>query len=317
MKVKRNIVEEILPEYDDDKTIYHYTSPDGLLGMIKSQGIWCTQSYFLNDYEENLNGWKLFLRTFEKYKKSHEHFNNFHQTIKSYFKHWIELDFENLSDEIFKKIEISKYRSFVFSASYKSDDLNQWRSYSPESNGYCIGFKINETFKPSQELFRDYTPEIPTSPNNCKILIKNCIYEDKVKEEICIKLLDYHFQEFLDSGSGSWINYLFFDILTLSLFFKNHKFADEQECRIVVLPVGDKLVDLFKENVNILQFRKGKSMIIPYVQLLFPPTCIESITIGPTPNKYHSKESIEMLISSLIFGKEVSINNSEIPYRAW
>jgi hypothetical protein len=37
---------------NDDDFLYHYTTPDGLIGIVETQTLWATDVFYLNDSEE-------------------------------------------------------------------------------------------------------------------------------------------------------------------------------------------------------------------------------------------------------------------------
>ncbi len=39
---------------EENKRLYHYTTWDGLVGILKNQSLWATHYKFLNDYSETL-----------------------------------------------------------------------------------------------------------------------------------------------------------------------------------------------------------------------------------------------------------------------
>ena len=41
-----------IPDIPEDTIIYHYTSPEGILGIIESNSLWATDINYLNDSSE-------------------------------------------------------------------------------------------------------------------------------------------------------------------------------------------------------------------------------------------------------------------------
>jgi len=221
-----NIIDELIPDNMFGVDLYHYTSADGLLGIFEKNKIRCTQIFYLNDLEENLNGWKIFFKVLDSYKKDHLRASLFKDEVHKVLSKWKEINFNELSNADFKKIDIADFYSFVFSMSQVDDDLNQWRSYTPESFGFSVHFNFNKDFINNQSILRDRDAiqdklELP----NCKIFIRKCVYQERDKEDIMGRLLDYHFTKF-ENEEDNWVADLFFNILTLSLFFKNQKFIE-------------------------------------------------------------------------------------------
>jgi hypothetical protein len=93
---------------------------------------------------------------------------------------------------------------------------------------------------------------------------------------------------------------------------KDASFAEEAEWRLVRLPSS------FEEGK--LQFREGRSMLIPYNQHFFPDNCdsvpIEELIIGPTPHPELAREAAQALLTSHGL-PSTKVRSSAIPYRTW
>lgn len=318
MQDNKDIIEKILPDDLFGKNLYHYTSFDGLMGILDFGKIRCTQIFYLNDIEENLNGWKYFIDVLETNYKSTE-YAGFRTEIKRHLQHWFNIDFENLTNADFKKLNISDYKSFVFSLSMVNDDLNQWRSYAGNNIGFSIEFNFNQSFIEKQSELIDTRHSEAKNNCNCRILFRKCIYEDEFKRGAFQTLLDFYYKDFLEDVKYTLDN-LFFDILTLCLFFKNPKFEAEQECRIVVLPLEDYLVNDSKVN-NLIKFRAGKNLIVPYIEIDCIQDNVLGVTVGPSPHPYHSLEALKIMNENLKRQKktinDLNLYVSKVPYRSW
>jgi hypothetical protein len=93
---------------------------------------------------------------------------------------------------------------------------------------------------------------------------------------------------------------------------KAASFAEEQEWRLVRLPSS------FDEGE--LQFREGRSMLIPYHQHYFPDNgrCapIEELVVGPTPHPELAREAAQALLMAHGLTSAM-VRSSSIPYRTW
>jgi len=306
MNDPHDIIESLLPNNLNGKNLFHYTSQDGLIGIVNKKQIWCSHIFYLNDIEENLNGWKIFFDVLKKYKATENKASSFRQEIQNYARVHSEIDFDNLENRDMKKLRIDQYNLFVFSLSREEDDLSQWRSYTPESRGFCIHFKFDETFIKEQKTFLNGDPNDNSSASNCQILLRECIYKPLTKEVAMTRLLDYYFQQFANQ-TQSWAQELYLRIHFLSLFFKNEKFEHEKECRLVV-----RVHDQCKELIKI---KPGKTFLVPYIELDTIPNSIKGITIGPSPFPYHSEAALKTLIRNSGLDINMSINRSNVPYR--
>jgi hypothetical protein len=112
-----------------DGLIYHYTSPEGLRGIIDSGELWLTNTAFVNDTTEGIALKKKRILIKESYLE-----NKFVQTAWSRF-----INGKDIEDNVHYMISFSK----------KKDSLDQWRAY----GGYCIGFEAKELVRRGFHLY--------------------------------------------------------------------------------------------------------------------------------------------------------------------
>lgn len=195
--------------------------------------------------------------------------------------------------------------------STKGDDLSQWRGYCPDNAGYNIEFDINHKFFQNQKDFNT-TKEI-NPDNKSVILLKQCKYKEDEKRELLQSLLSW----FRESDEKDADIELFFSILSLSVFFKDESFIHEDEYRLLVM--------LDKSDNELMEFRQGKSTLIPYLELSTELSNITGITIGPTPSGQHSKSAVKMLINKINRNNKEEVIRlnidmptlSKVTYRSW
>jgi hypothetical protein len=111
--------------------VYHYTSMDTLLKIVGTSSVWATNIRYLNDVSER------------------EHFLSLiRKRIRSILPH-SPLDaslFDRVLDEDEENTPFHDLPS-VASFSRERGSLPQWRSYSPQGNGVCIGFATESLCK--------------------------------------------------------------------------------------------------------------------------------------------------------------------------
>jgi hypothetical protein len=105
--------------------LYHYTSLEGLIGILKSQSIWASHCEFLNDSSEFLHA----LSFAKSYSGNIYMEDDYLAAFGWGMRHALE--------------EMDKHDIYVSSFSEKPDLLSQWRGYCPKSAGICIGFDKN------------------------------------------------------------------------------------------------------------------------------------------------------------------------------
>jgi hypothetical protein len=102
--------------------LYHYTSQAGLLGILKSRGVWATDTRFLNDATEIVHTLSVARGMANKMFMDDEYRAAFGSLLgKALY-------------------EIENRAVFVTSLSEKPDLLSQWRGYCPGGAGVCVGF---------------------------------------------------------------------------------------------------------------------------------------------------------------------------------
>lgn len=286
------------------KTLYHYTSQNGLLGILNTGKLWMTNIRYLNDSSEFKYTLDLVKSELEKGKKL---------LLSKRGVVGLSLD-KGIEGETFKIYELlegllnySYYDDrreipelYVFSLSEKPDDLNQWRGYCPSEGGFCIEFDTN---KLEDIILNKNHYEI----DNCKY----CKKDDSLEIRNLVEPFFLRLNTLLESSDIGYTGVfrgLLLDINRISPYIKDFSFHSESEIRII-----------YRGENNIIKYREGKSMVIPYTEgdLLddVNKLPINKIIIGPTPHKILSKISVINLLISKGYPGEVE--SSEIPYRSW
>jgi len=105
--------------------LYHYTSLEGLIGILKSQSIWASHCEFLNDSNEFHHA-----LSFAKSHSGNIFMENDYLSAFGWgMRHALE--------------KMDRHDIYVSSFSENPDLLSQWRGYCPQGSGVCIGFDKN------------------------------------------------------------------------------------------------------------------------------------------------------------------------------
>lgn len=273
------------------KMLYHYTSIDGLMGILGSNSIWASNIRYLNDKTE-------FTSTIEKLEKE----------CGQLFKGRARDRFKKALFDFFKGSEIlEKFDIYVFSFSEEGDLLSQWR-------GYCLncGFSIGFDFSGLEKL----KSKLPTW-----FLLPCFYYDDKKYRKELVELIGETFDVMVQTKSQNdmasdekIIKDILRDhterIMQVGAIFKSNSFSAESEWRLIHFRKKD-------DNLKDIKFRKGNSMIIPYIEFgvenKYTNTPIKEIIIGPAPYQSLSKESVEKLLDSKKM--KCTVTKSKIPFR--
>lgn len=278
-----------------DKSLYHYTGIDSLVGMAETKTLWASSVSYMNDSEEIIYACKV-LEDVLKPRLEIESVKNPEVEFLKQFHEWINLHKSTVST------------IFIFSLSEKSSLLSQWRSYTPHSKGVSIGFspkKLNSIAKSN------------------KLRIAKCLYEKDDQEEVLNILIENLLISFrkerLDKnptlGHPKQRYYSFFarfrsDVLQVLSIIKNHSFKEEQEWRLI----SEYYLNHTEPK---LKFRQGASMLVPYIELNLgeDKPSFEKVILGPSQHQNLSMSALSMFLINK--GLCSRVQNCSIPYREW
>ena len=288
------------------RNLYHYTTANGLIGIINSNCLWATSAIFLNDSNEIKYGLDLISQTLIEYS------NNISDTI---LKRLIKKTLQALNNPRYLSLDI-----YITCFSEKPDQLSQWKGFANQGSGFSVGFD-------SKELFfnkRSY-PYVLCSLKKVKydeiiqknILVKdlNSFYEKLIK----IKPEFYKYESLEDEASSV----LAYSLFKHSIYFKHKAFEEENEWRIVT-PDLSTFNGIRNKEAVIVKFMSNNNNIIPYIELKLKPKHssfrnkqklpIDEIIIGPKISFEINKKSVLKILDHNGF-KEIKITNSEIILR--
>lgn len=276
------------------RKLFHYTSPVGLLGILKSRSVWATNIRFLNDRSEFSFALKLAREALqERVAKAKSGFDRALYTVL---------------EERFRVEGTSKV--YVSSFSENSDQLSQWRAYCPPAGGYAAGFR-------SKFLVSLGAKEAP-HPDR---ILTRCVYEQDAHREVIDKVFEAIVQ-FAEESLHSKVEHdrvfrecfkLFGRLLPLvAPALKDPSFEEEDEWRLICLPSAFESQEL--------RFREGRSTLVPFYEyslgLRSGSLPIEDLIIGPTPHPALAREATLDLLSSFRLAS-ATVTSSVIPYRSW
>lgn len=302
-------------------TFYHYTSAEGLKGILKSRTLFFTDCQFLNDYNERL-----------QINTELEYFwlNNKENYDKDFVKLLKDIKVSGYEDCDYSYMESDRScepkeflaRYFVFSTSVNYDSLSLWKYYAKGNryNGYCIGL-----------LMIALSDEWIDRDTGVAIESGMVIYSSKEKQDIiysaveelydmwCQYKVSDEFNKKIARDFQSWVS-------ITALFFKDECFKDEEEYRIIAVAPSEKLKSLsFDYNgytEKMYDFRIVDGVLTPYIKMPFNfwnyDECwpISSIGISPSMNYEQKKLDVEHFIKSFDYNFPcLNIYHSKIPLR--
>lgn len=328
---------KVSEEYEE---IIHYTTAEGLAGIVSSGSLYATNARFLNDSEEIQH----FFNT-RLVRIAHQEASSFLSELVKAPETAKAVEEEGGFDSVIEKHvselvgvlkdETMKFNSpYVFSASASKDKrernngvLSQWRGYGKDG-GYAIVFDVNglekflgdenEKFHYHYLGFGDVfyegiaSTEQPSSEE---------ISEMELRLRKAIRLL-------MKDSEGTVEESFYEPITTLSCLYKHGGFSEEKEVRIIAIPPNEKsslpddlrLKESPHKTLKNVKAIKRAGLIVPYIELfsdsqngqLLP---ITGVIIGPHPDAKTRKESVELYLKSNGYSLDsVQVIISDIPY---
>ena len=113
--------------------LYHYTTADGLKGIVENHELWATSAYYLNDLTEIMYGYQLIDEAVEAWRKK---VNPPELSMAGGLVYALQRQFGH---DYLKRNIITP----IYLTCFCEEDnlLSQWRAYG-QSGGYSIGFRV-------------------------------------------------------------------------------------------------------------------------------------------------------------------------------
>lgn len=255
-----NLIEEIQHNSSIPEVLYHYTSAEGLNGILQSHELRLTRWDSLNDVSENVYIHDVIRECIHE-MEADESFKSdagaLNQTILS-------------SKHPHSSVQIDK-NMYVASFSKNDDCLPLWTYYtkSAQSNGYCIGFNSDSfSFK-------------GTSFSMCGVIYNRC-----VQKQLINKFLQHFFVLYnadivnghINEGIKLSLVHAFSDFVSsVGCLFKHPSFEYEEEIRVLARINAQKAIDEKR-----IKIRCSNGILIPYIAMKFERSGIKCVKSSPT-----------------------------------
>ena len=288
---------------DPKKTLYHYTSQKGLLGIIKDRNIWATHTSYLSDASEyryavdavtsEIDG-----RLADAAGDSRRVLADMAEGVK----------------------DIESMNVCVCSFSEDRDSLSQWRAYGGSMSGYAIGFNalhLAEMVRREEFYLAPCVYKAAEQITAIKALVDMVFDQNMKKLQDGAALVSEDRErdwsntaDLIFPPGGSLAAYLH----RFAPILKDKSFSEEKEWRIISRPLM-----CIRERFD---FRCGNSMLVPYykVPIAHPDQLLklDEIVIGPTPHVEQSRRAVQnFLVSQGRELEKVPVEPSAVPYRSW
>lgn len=269
-----------MPEY-----LFHYTSAEGVKGILESKSVWASLLHFMNDSRE----WQYALDLMRA-----ELMDRLTTNPGPYWPRFVTGLSESLN-------QIEQLNICVFSLSAVSNQLSQWRAYCPPEGGYQLRF--------NSSLLRHHI-------HRCHFQMKECCYDVESQKKLLGQIADFVLKQvgvLSDEGTARAAvqtvqNLLFVRLANNAPILKHPDFNEEKEWRAF----GPVACDDPRMSYHI----KG-SIVIPHCGItLETPTCkfpVEHIVVGPNVHQKLALRGIE----SIAFPAHVTVGQSSTPLRSF
>lgn len=234
--------------------LYHYTSADGLKGILESKSLWASEDRNLNNDSEIGLGLDLALETLENDDR---------------------LKFTSPLVAPLLKDVFQEFAAFVVCFTTRRDLLSQWRAYGDDGRGYCLGFDIREMTcrVPGSGRLPVLGPVI-YGKNKGRNILRELATE--YWNSILPELKEWSGKPEAEQEAGIWglqrrIGEMVMWLATVCALIKHESFAEEHEIRALYVCRLDAMEDQRQENRSyVIKARDdGRGCFIPYVELGF------------------------------------------------
>ena len=291
-------------ESEDNKIVYHYTSPEGFLSIIKNKNLWFSDIQFMNDRSEYVYIKKIF----HEAAKGTEHEGNdgFVDYLMGSTYGKISMQYTAKKSSINK---IIKMRYYLFCTSLDPDSHSMWNYYVKNGNyqGYNLGLSVNSLIDSISQLGLkltfgkvNYNAEEQIMQLHDKIieLSKQCDegIELGIEEDQCF-----------DNYQSELSNY----IMQRCMFYKNPAFKHENEYRFLIeAPENNRgKINLIDHHIG------GGGLIVPHLIVKFDPIqSLQRITLAPMMEPEVAKQGVQRLLDNKISGNNINYSQIDLRY---
>jgi DUF2971 family protein len=289
--------------------LYHYTTTDGLLGIVQEQTLWATDAEFLNDAQELQFG-REELR--ESLLKAADELDPFAAggAVSA------EASRATVMRSAADHLDIGKgpfagkqhHAAYVACFCESGDLLSQWRGYG-SSGGISLGFKT--AYLPAlyrQEIWEvERDDEPPESERHSLEAVR--LVKVKYGTDAIAPLVKQVVQDVAPFPTGHPGVSGFFRaksvVIPALATIKHESFLEEREWRVIAMgSVGE----------GVVHFRSSALGPTPFVHLRFPAKALAEIVVGPGRESDLRRDGIERLLAEQRI-EGVSVRLSAAPFR--
>ena len=279
--------------------LYHYTSAEGLKGIVAGKELWVTDSAFLNDSKEFCVANEVFCELI-KTKISDSRIAE--EFVKEFDAQMLMLQWNTMRSED---------RCYVLSCCQECDSLVMWSEYS-DFMGYCMELDFKTFLQAFDDRITFHGKVIYTHDEQIDILeryIENSIFSDEANAESVKSWVELGKCD-AEKRSG-FISEMSVVCFLCNMFFKYECFKQEQEYRFVFYGFSRDLIN--PPSIDLDYKIKGNT-IIPFIKVHTPDDIgLKRVLIGPM----NKADIAEMGLKSWFeyLNMSTKVEKSKIPLR--
>lgn len=288
-----NDLNDVLYGETPSNKLYHYTSIDSLLGIVKDKALWATEIKYLNDSQE----FRYFAELMRERALVYDASDN-----------EAEIDAANQLRSWISDWFVGGALVFTTSFTEKGNVLSQWRGYCEHGKGVSLGFD---------------PAAIVVCADQGSFKLGRCIYDWKRHQSLATEVVNRLVKAAVKNGrdAAKHISQCYYntfeaaatDIIQIAVLTKHPAFKEEEEWRCVSQPV--------KNYVEApIEYRPGRVSLIPFIRFPLPvinnALAIKTAVVGPSPSPELALNGIaQFLAKYAATGQQRSIVDCQIPYR--
>ncbi len=257
--------------------LFHYTTPEGFIGIVTSKTLWASDMLSLNDASEAEYPQRVITAIFDQLRFPPEH----------------SLAFEAFKTQLVE-YTFRGYTPFVTCFCENGDLLSQWRGYGNQGEGFSLGFSVPWLISLEKRGFR----------------LQRVIYDRRQQEMLIHEFLTMAFSLVPKDHLSPEDEVTFWKIAAACLapwfvMFKDAAFQEEREWRIVNANPPNTM----------MQFRRAGNRIVPYVNILIDrPDAVTRVIRGPYFSGTDKRGAYLMLVFHN-FMVAAAVKESQVPLR--
>lgn len=252
--------------------LYHYTSWSGAEGILKSQKFWATAHNCTNDEAELQSADTTIMEVAREVRR--KFLGSAATVLETFMDNYHASRLSNLTT------------IYLACFSAARDDQGQWRKYSDEGRGVCLGLRMLAEPPPKNPHGTGGIIKVDYSEQSWRAAVKDSF------EQIC-RLLGRADNSTRTHGLG--LSALYRIAAFMSIAAKQEQWANEQEYRHVTLP---------RPNVSVpIGTRLSGERTIRYLPVTMrdegKPIALAEIIIGPIQNLGEARERVNHLLTAI------------------